>query len=565
MILRRSILALTLCATSAAAAPLDPLAFVDSQLTLSADQLETVAALLPERPNPTGAFTDQALTTDLLVEEATTISVTFVAETSDQRNSLGWFRYTTEPLAVSQAQLVFPDARGAPDGPLTPGDTGTLKNAAGTPVSFQPGDRVGFFLVADGAKSKEIKSWDASLGGLPHVDGALNADVGRGLCTTLDALNPETAAGREDVARRVALFSAPDLLVGPDDVFVLGFEATDRADPRSDHDFNDLVVLVHSDGLATAGVLPATLGDPDGDGVSGMADGWPLDAQRATSLRVPPAGFELLAYDRGYPASGDGDHNDLVFGWAVDLVLDAQGDVKDVFLQLHLLARDLGHNDRFGLHLPGLPADASGDILIERFLADDVETHEVELVLRIENVVDIFGRRIEALFPETSVALKLAPGVSGPGGVNTTHDVPERPAASARMLMTFDDAVDPVVLGPPPWDPYVVVDTDEGDADVHLSGRDSLPVTWPAGLPVESGAGAYQDADGRPWLLRLPAGRFALDGKPFEKLHNRWLPWAASRGEQSPDWAERLGKSAAAPPVELFLRPHDWTLGLPER
>ncbi|MCB9899389.1 MAG: LruC domain-containing protein [Planctomycetes bacterium] len=547
-----------LLASNASAAKLDDKAFVDSFVPVDA-VIADIGRMLPELPDPGAAFLREDVDAELLVQTASTVQVTFVGETSTWRNTLGVFTWDgADPATIVDRQLVFPDAS---DDVLDPGETVTLRDGSGYVRLFPAGTHLGFFLVADGKKkSKEVKGWDAPGATIPSANAADNAGVGRGLCTTVDALNPETAAGRADVARRAALFSTPSLLGDSVPTFVLGFEAQDRTDPHGDGDFNDVVVLVRGAGLVASGalVLDDAAGDDDGDGVPAASDAFPNDPERAQVRRVPSQGFALLALDHGYPEDGDGDFDDAVLAWAFDVVTDADGGVKELLGHFHLLARSLDGSDRFGLHLPGLPPGATGDVRVERFLGDDDGTHELEALLTVEDVVSD-GNRIEILLDDTAAAL---PAADSEFGVNTGKAV-ERSAASVRMLVTFDDPVDAEALGAMPFDPYWMVETGVGEADVHEAGVAGF-LSRPPGLPSEDGEDAFLSDSGWPWSLALPAGsRFALEGVPASKVYPWLIPWAASHGQTKSGWTGKMKSKQASLPSAAYLENRPWTIGLP--
>lgn len=552
-------LALVSLLAASAPAQLADDAFVDSFVDLG-DALHDIGRMLPERPNAGAPFLSADLAGTFLVESDTTVTVTFAGETSHWRNTLGVFTWDgADPPTVLDRQLVFPDAS---LDVLQPGDTVTLRDALGEPRIFAAGTHLGFFMVADGRKSKDVKKWEATTALIPHDTAASNAAVGKGLATTVDALNPETAHGRADLARRAALVHTPFLLDDAVPTFVLGFESHHRTDARSDHDFNDVVVVVRGAGLEASGdalTMASVHADPDGDGILGTDDAFPEDAARAQVRRVPSRGFTLLALDHGYPEAGDGDFADAVLAMAFDVVTDADGAVKEILGHFHLLARTLGTSDRFGLHMPGLPGDSSGLIQVERFLGDDAVTHQIEAVLRIEDVV-VLGRRIEILLNSTSAAL---PPADTAFGVNNESTLVQRPAASVRMLMTFDAAVDAEDLGPPPFDPYWMVSTSEGEADVHNAGVAGF-LLRPPGLPDEAGDDAFLASTGWPWSLVLPApARFPLQDVAVNTVYPWLVPWAASRGVKKPNWPDKISSKKASLPVEAYLESRPWTIGLP--
>jgi LruC domain-containing protein len=554
--------ALALAPPPAAAGSLGDDAFIDSFIPVDAAALATIGAALPEVPNAGLCLADDAYEPALVLDAEGTVQVTFVWEGSDRRNTLGYFTYTSAPLTIVDRQLVFPNAS-LPDKPgqgvLATGETVTLRDASGFIRTFPAGTKIGFFLVNDGAKkSKAVKQWDAPTAELPFADPAANGDEAGGLFTTLDALNPEQAVGRADVSRHAVLVPVPGLLPVEGETLLLGFEQTDRTDPRCDHDFNDLIVAVTTPDADTSALPDLPTGDPDGDGASGTDDAWPDDPLRAALTRVPASGFQLLALDDGYPAAGDGDGNDAVLAWAFSLVTDGDGDVRDVLGELHLLARSADTDHALGLHLPGLPDGSAGGLRVERFTGPADEPGVQEPLVMLADLISEQDKRIETLLPSTATAL---PAPEGALGVNTGEGELV-PAASTRLRLTISPPVDPETLGPAPWDLYWLVDTTAGTADVHLSGEPGF-ADRPAGLPDESGAGAFQDDLDRPWLLVLPwVDGFPEEGADLSKSFPKLLKWAASHGLDKPTWYAKSRENTLGPGLDELLVDRPWTLGL---
>lgn len=121
---------------------------------LPAAVLEAVENTFQER----GALTSEIINAsgNIDIEFDTTISMTFVGEGAGFKNSVGYFTYN-ELGEILEQHTVFENFSGtgsglAGGGDLNVGDTVEI----GT---FQPGENVGFFLLADGFRTANAKQW----------------------------------------------------------------------------------------------------------------------------------------------------------------------------------------------------------------------------------------------------------------------------------------------------------------------------------------------------------------------------------------------------------------------
>ncbi|MEM8713651.1 MAG: LruC domain-containing protein, partial [Planctomycetota bacterium] len=404
----------------------------DRQTVVPNSVVATIGDVLPEWSNAGAAYVSGNYTPNLVIDEPAEVSVILVWEGAGYRNSLGWFRYSEDSVGgiqILERGLIEADCSFPSAGSMQTGDTYDLRASDGSVRIFQPGDRVGFFLVADGfSREPVIGSWDPDTSPIPSASPSVNAGFGRGCYTTIDRINPERAQGAVDRSRHLALLwfpPEPGFLEG-DPFLVAGFEDLNRLG-NSDEDFNDLVFIVTASPVeALSGTEAFTFepGDPDGDGVAGVDDHFPNDPTRATVVRTPSQGEHVVAFEDQYPLVGDADYNDVVLAFSTQTVMDASGDVKDVQVTYHLVARGAGYDHLVGLHLPDLASDAAGTLEVERWLSDATQTHELPAARRIEDLV-LAGRRIPDIFPSTYLAL---PPLDGATFTNTQAPGIERPA-----------------------------------------------------------------------------------------------------------------------------------------
>lgn len=520
--------------------------------------METIGELLPEKSNAGAAFVSEVYSPNLVVTKAATVNVVFLWEGAGYRNSLGYFTFSENAdgtTTILDADLLIPDASFPV---VETGDVVPLLDASGKPRVFEAGERIGFFVIADGwSKSSAVRNWKFAEPGIPATDGDRNAAIGRGCFTSLNRLNPEFAAGRNDVSRHVAMIRMDgiDGFLDGEGFLLTGFEDLNRAS-GSDNDFNDLVFVVRStpeDAIANTEVVRFSPGDPDGDGVEGLLDSYPNDPDRAFVQRFPAAGENVLALEDHYPNPGDADFNDAVVAYTFQTITDANGDIVDILATFHLLARGAAYDHRFGLHLANVPANSVATVSVERYLNGGVATHAIEGPQPFAGVVDAFPSTRDAL--ARSIAEPLT---------NTLTSLPEADAASARILIQFSPAVPSAALGAPPYDLFFSVKHGDSEWDIHRPGFPGF-ADRPTWLPDESGAGSFVDDDGFPFLLDVPmVWQFPLERTGIAAVYPRFTAWRTSGGRIAANWYQQpRSGSALSSPVFDYVPGRDWSVGLP--
>jgi len=532
--------------------------------------LTLIGTALPEKSNAGLEFLHEQHDSSIELTADATVSVTFLWEGAGFNNSLGYFTYGFDgqgDVVVYDRQLVFPLASFAPDGSTVTGDSHCLTDGAGNVRVFPAGTRIGFFLVSAGFdESPQVQSWDPTLATIPSSDPAVNLSEAHGVFTSLDCLNPEMSFSDIGRARHTTTISLPGMagFLGGAPFLVMGFEDLNRNE-RSDDDFNDLVISVQagpSSALLAPNAATWSTDDSDGDGVIDVHDAYPGDATRAVVMRYPANGYHVLGFEDLYPAVGDADYNDAVVVFAYELVTDAQGGVLDILATYHLVARGSAFDHLLGLHLPGIPADATGVVRLERFSGDPNQPSVIEPELSITDLIQLKARRIDNLIPSTVTAL---PPASGQGFANTQSTVVDNLAASSRVLISFDEPLAPETLGAAPYDLYFGVD--HGLIyDVHLPGWPGFSDRAPW-LPEEEGEAAFLDDAGNPWLIIVPHDwRFPLEQVQVWSAYPSFSDWVADGGASHQDWFEADNQNAPwlvgnAP--QAYLMRHDWQVDLP--
>lgn len=534
-----------------------------AQVAVPNSVMQTIGSVLPERSNAGSAFLSAVYTPNLLVEQVCTAEIIFIWEGAGYRNSLGYFTYVEDPnggITISSSDLLIANMSFPPQGSMQTGDVITLRDEFGAPREFQPGERIGFFLIANGfgSASSLVTNWEYSPG-VPSIFPQENAGIGLGCYTTLPQLNREAVIGDGSKSQHVAMMRMPGVpgFLNGEDFTLVGFEDLNRT-AGSDDDFNDAVFLVRTtpeSAISTSNLFQYDPDDVDGDGVAGLEDHFPNDPERAYLARFPNSGEQVLAFEDNYPQIGDADYNDAVIAFHYVLVSNADGDVKDILADYHLVARGAAYDHLFGLHLPGLPAGSTGSVQIERFLPSGSE-----LVQRTVSDVLAAKRRIPDIFESTKDAL---PPPEGWPFTNVFFNQPQQDAASARLRITFDDAVDAQQLGSAPYDPYLGVKRYTDEAwDLHLVGKPGFD-DRPTLLPVEQGAETFLDGQGYPYALLVPTSwRYPLELQHIEGAYPQFDDWRLSSGGNSVDWylAPVGGGGIVATPLTNRIPARNWTL-----
>ena len=417
------------------------------RLRVPADVMTTLHAALPDHLAVSPALLSPTFDPNLTVSTPATVSVTFLWDGAVYHNAFGYFtwRAGADGVEILDRQLVFPDASRAS---LRSGQTVQLRDADGDVRTFEPGTRIGFFLVADGWDGKAVRGFDPESPQIPATESVVNARAG--VLTTVDSLNPEIAAGAPRRARHTAMVRMPGEkgFLGGRPFYVMGMEDALRTG-KADDDFNDLVFLVRADravqavdGAADAvdaanavdtpdavdplqathvlTGLPGT-GDADGDGVVGLRDFFPNDPTRAT----------VLTHPAGTLRSRDG----VAVPVSTEQVIDGHGATRELVGTFHRDAQPDGDVVSFA----HLPAGTSGTIRVERFTDTGEHSPIAQAPLSRYLVTEPDGR-LTLRYPRF-----FAPGAGGEVRISVVFDTPV-PAWSHKAVFPWHvEAAAPLV------------------------------------------------------------------------------------------------------------------------
>lgn len=330
---------------------------------------------------------------------------------------------------------------------------------------------------------------------------------------------------------------------------------------------SDLASIVREMSVATNGVDVANRGirtpeDKDGDGIPNVYDSSPDDKTKKIQLEYPAKGTFNVAFEDLYPRIGDGDYNDFVVSYAVEVELNEfTGYVDTITGVAFARARAAGYNHEFALRLP--LQGASGTQTVRTFLFDPVTgapTGRRDLV-RDEAFAD--DLRI-VLFDQTYDAFDRA-DPTRVSADNGNADGPFSVGWESQFTVEFDaDSRVSWQSLRPPFDPHIRVwgsrRPSPGDTgyDVHLIGQQPLPGSINPADIVD-----FRDAEGFPWGLMVP-GYFAhpsettsiLDAYPGRRaLKQKAKDEAGSGGARRAKPATETATEAATEQAKPGTRP----------
>lgn len=271
--------------------------------------------------------------------------------------------------------------------------------------------------------------------------------------------------------------------------------------------------------------------DEDEDGVPDHEDAYPTDPMRAYNTNYPigsTTSWGTWAYEDMWPAQGDYDFNDLVLGYKLTIVTDAQFKIKDIIADLRLRAVGATFQNAFAIEFPfpasrieSLVSTADGAAYDMQII--DAGAHCIlKVINNTADFVDISGHDVFW---------------------NTQLDQPHYPDVPLSFSISLTDSFDPATA--PSWgmlNPYLIVKRDLGH-EVHLPG---FPPTMYAdtslfGMDDDTTNPAtgryYKTASNLPWALDLPTTwMYPIERKQITQAYLAFAPWAESAGSVHADW-----------------------------
>ena len=525
-----------------------------------------LAATLPEGVNQSTSplLTSSGIAKNIIVDRTKivdptqTVEVSFISEGSSFRNSLGYFLYDAANPPTSKTDsrilheaIVFPNtsffnsggsAFGLRSGDAVFIDLTPVTSRANPPAQIG----VGFFLVSDGFPL-------TNSGKTFPVEGVRSTAVADWIFHTIAGMNTEAAPLNE----HTVLLKSPDATGPAVGLIALAMEETNRdpAKGASDHDFNDVIYGIkvfndykssttHANATMVVNFAsiypPAAPPDTDGDGVPDSLDEFPNDAQRATSNWYPSkTGWNTLAYEDLWPASGDYDMNDLVVNYRHRVILKSTGEVKEIELHYQLMAAGARYRNGFAIEFTGIGYNtslASALMSVNNGTATNVSPMTPNSYL----VFKIFDDAFTQFTPVQSGITNTVKGTSSVTGNSYQLNIA---FATPRALSTFTNA--------PLYNPFLFRTVDPGltpGLEVHLPGRPPTSNADTTLFGTEDdgtvpGKGPYYVSNnkngraGYPWALDIPQGwKWPTEKTDIVTAYPNFAAWVQSGGTLQTTW-----------------------------
>ena len=240
-----------------------------------------------------------------------------------------------------------------------------------------------------------------------------------------------------------------------------------------------------------------------------------------------------LAYEDLWPGKGDYDFNDLVIKYEITHVSNSENDITAIHAKFFVSAVGASYSNGFGFQIDGVDpatvASVTGNSIshdyIELNTSNGAEADQSNLVVIVyDDVEDIIHR------------------VDGAGMFNTEQGSGIGTSDTLEVVITFVNPIDPLDLGTPPYNPFVIKDWTNGRGnEIHL------PNYHPTDLADTDLFGTADDASGSgnyyvtqnnlPWALHLPVSwKWPLEKVDIINAYSDFAEWAQSGGNEKTDW-----------------------------
>ncbi|MBT4967882.1 MAG: LruC domain-containing protein, partial [Bacteroidetes bacterium] len=438
------------------------------------------------------------LSSNLIVEDSSEVWVTFIHEGAGWKNVLGYYTYTTgNPPAttndINEHILLFPNVSySGSGGGLTSGDKIFIDTIPGN-------TSIGWFLVAQG-----WNSGTSQVGNGTHV---LYSD---------SHLNPEADTSLQKHC--VLLYDEYR------ELFIMGFEDIIRT--GGDHDFNDAVFTVIANPIENTNRDTTERTDPvndaDGDGVADVSDDYPNDPNKAFDNYYPSeTTFGTLAFEDLWPGKGDYDFNDLVIGYNLNSITNADNDVVEIEQKIVVRAFGASMHNGFGIEFntPASNTSVTGGM----------------------GTVAGTNRSVIMSFVDSYEVLTYPS--DGGIGVNTTVGGVYIQPDTIYQTVTFTSPVDVAQLGTAPYNPFIRINEDITH-EIHLPDYAPTELAENSALfgtaqdDSDAAIGRYYKTENNlPWAINIPVEfHYPIEKAEIVSAHLKFGSWATSNGLEYTDW-----------------------------
>lgn len=474
--------------------------------------LKDINASLPEY-KPVPSFHPEYLTssneTDIILDEAAEVWVTFVHEGAGNLNCLGYYTYKKDKPPVTKKDIdtihvIFPNSSFLNSG-------GGLVSGNKVRIGVFPANTViGWACIAAGYKSNTISAGSYIFFSDPE-------------------LNPETNPALRQ--HNVMLYDQSRQKV------LLGFEDLKR-DAGADQDFNDIIFYVTSNPLTAIEnknypKVDNTNVDTDGDGITDLFDDYPKDNSRAFNNYYPAKGqFATLAFEDLWPGKGDYDMNDITIDYQINQIANSKNEIVAIRAKTILKAMGCSFRNGFGFSWPLAPSQissATGNKLTKGII--DLAANGLENNPN-ESVYVVFDDGFKVLPYEGSFG----------NGVNTNPDAPYVEPDTMKISIDFISPQTSLTLGKPPYNPFIFVNQIRG-REVHLpdmapTSRVDLSYFQTINDASEPLLGRYyKTRENLPWAINIIGGFTQVTEKnEITRAYLQFASWARSGGVSSSNW-----------------------------
>ena len=257
--------------------------------------------------------------------------------------------------------------------------------------------------------------------------------------------------------------------------------------------------------------------DSDGDGVIDDQDDYPNDPERAFNNYVPGEGlWATLAFEDLWPSKGDYDFNDMVTGYNINQVTNADNKVVDIIAKFDIRHNGAGLHNGFAFQIP-VDQTNVGSVTTDYQSIGEIQLNgngtiagqDLANILVFEDNWNVVGEEI-------------------------------------NITINFSTPVSAVNSGMPPYNPYLLKDDDQS-VEIHLP--DMAPTQLADVALLGTGDDTSDPATGRyyktdknlPWVINI---NYDFDWmKEKVEIVNGYLhfaDWAESGGTQYQDWYKDL-------------------------
>lgn len=431
---------------------------------------------------------------NLVFKKDANVTITFISEGTEYLNALGYYTYEegNQPSDVDEIEkhkIVFPCI--SQSGVMWAGQTVSLG-------SRSAGDVMGWFLVSNGWVPYD---YDKQQGAV--------VDDGEAILYSNSNLNPG------GLKQSILLpYTKND-----DKKIIMAFEDIARDESvstvyDSDSDFNDVLFYITIDPADAVEYGEEVIEDPDmdGDGVDDINDAYPDDASKAFDNVTTGT----LAYEDLWPSKGDYDFNDLVLGYSIDQITNAENKISEICIDLLPIAAGAQYNNGFGIEIGGLLSDNVSSVSGDFNITNDIEEYTTSkngyfTIIPFNGVKNLFDATTDYI---------------------NTKWYPVLAADTLSFVIELETPVGFSDIGEPPYNSFLIIKGEKEGDEVHL-------VSQKIALGETDEDISYKDENNMPWALNMPVEfDYPVEDIDIREVFYMFDIWAGNSGNSYSDWYE---------------------------